>query len=99
VTRPGHTAGVDDEFPTGEWHVERVGGLLPPLGVSKRIGDRHGVTYLFGVPVARFSRAGHSLIYDRLPIRDRLTRLPDGSWLGSGMLLGWEFCRFRLRPR
>ena len=34
----------------GEWRVQRVDGLLPPWGISKRIGPAGGVTRLFGVP-------------------------------------------------
>ena len=87
----------------GRWKVRRESGLLPPRGVSKRIGAGSGWTLLLGLPVAPFrvERAGEgrTLRYRLLPIRDELSLRADGSWAGRGLLLGREFCRFRLEPR
>jgi hypothetical protein len=88
----------------GRWKVRRESGLLPPRGVSKRIGPGSGWTLLLGLPVASFrvERAGGetcTLRYRLLPIRDELSLRADGSWAGRGLLLGREFCRFRLEPR
>jgi hypothetical protein len=82
--------------PPGEWRVVRSGGLLPPIGLSKRIGVDQGETRLLGIPIGTFDIAGRSLIYRSWPVRDRLERLPDGSWEGRGLVLGLPFCRFRL---
>ena len=68
----------------GTWRVERTGGLLPPFGLSKRIEGGRGWTLAAGIPLA--------------PFRDELEPGPDGSWQGRGLLLGHEFCRFRLIP-
>ena len=80
---------------TGRWRVERVGGLLPP-GLRKRIGRDGGSTRLGPLPVAVFRVRGRTLDYRLLPVRDELTPSGDGRWVGRGVLLGWEFCRFRL---
>jgi hypothetical protein len=86
----------DDETEVaGRWRVERVGGLLPP-GLRKRIGRNGGSTRLGPVPLARFRVRGRTLDYQLLPLRDELMPAGDGSWLGRGLLLGREFCRFRL---
>ncbi|MBF5043897.1 hypothetical protein FGE12_15965 [Aggregicoccus sp. 17bor-14] len=90
----------------GRWYVRRVSGLLPP-GVTKRIGVGSGWTLLLGLPVAPFRVLGAQgapsadrvLRYRVLPIRDELSPRADGSWEGRGLLLGLEFCRFRLEPR
>jgi hypothetical protein len=82
---------------SGSYRVERISGLLPP-GLGKTIDGDRGVTTLAGKPLARFGTAGRSLIYDWLPVRDRLEREPDGSWTGRGIVAGVEFCRFRLVP-
>jgi hypothetical protein len=78
------------------YRVERVSGLLPPWGIGKRIQGDRGVTTVLGVPVASFTRVGDTLIYDWLPVRDRLTRDGDG-WRGEALLGDMPFCRFRLR--
>jgi hypothetical protein len=83
----------------GDWRVVRERGLLPPFGVSKRIGPHEGDTRLLGVPVGRFEIVGRSLIYRSWPVRDRLVRRIDGTWQGYGMLFGVPFCRFRLERR
>jgi hypothetical protein len=80
----------------GRWRVERVGGWIPPAGVRKRIERGRGSTRLAGVPVGLFAVRGTSLVYRVLPVRDELEPLPDGTWAGRGLLLGREFCRFRL---
>ena len=85
--------------PPGVWRVIRRGGLLPPLGISKRIGVDQGETRLLGIPVGTFDVAGRSLVYRSWPVRDRLERLPDGTWEGQGLLFGVPFCRFRLERR
>ena len=79
----------------GRWRVERVGGLLPP-GLRKRIRLTGGSTRLGPVPLALFRVRGRTLDYRLLPLRDELTPAGDGTWLGRGLLLGREFCRFRL---
>jgi hypothetical protein len=85
---------------TGRWRVRRISGLLPPLGVTKRIGPRGGRTLLFGIPVGRFVVDGLRFVYTRWPIVDVLA--PSGarsdSFDGEGRLFGRRFCRFRLEP-
>ena len=80
----------------GAWRVERLSGLLPPRILRKRIDDESGWTLLGPVPLAFFRRRGTTLDYVALPVRDELTRREDGQWIGRGLLLGREFCRFRL---
>ena len=83
----------------GVWRVEREGGVLPPVGVSKRIFGPSGWTLLGGVPAAPFDvtveRDRAVLDYLGIPLRDELTPTEDG-WEGRGLLRGREFCRFRL---
>jgi hypothetical protein len=81
---------------TGTYRVERVSGVLPPWGIGKQIRGDRGFTTVLGVPVASFTRVGDTLIYDWLPVRDRLTRDGDG-WRGEGIVGGIRFCSFRLR--
>ncbi len=91
------------------FRVIRVSGVLWP-GFSKRL-DAHrrcGVTYLWGIPVGRFTveqrraavdlPAGINLVYTRWPIIDRLVARSDGSFDGEGTIAGRRFCRFRLVP-
>ena len=85
----------------GVWRVEREAGALPPFGLSKRIFGPSGWTLVAGVPAAHFRvRRGQkgraTLDYVGFPVTDVLTARPDGSWGGRGLLLGREFCRFRL---
>jgi hypothetical protein len=80
----------------GEWRVERKSGLLPPLGLTKRIGEGRGVTLAFGVPVAWFRVEGSVLVYRGLPVRDVLTRIDEDTFSGEGRVLDRTFCRFRL---
>jgi hypothetical protein len=83
----------------GDWLVRRVSGLLPPRGLSKRIGGRSGSTRLGRLPLAPFRVDDGALVYRWLPVRDELTPLGDGTWAGRGLVFGREFCRFRLvRP-
>ena len=76
--------------------MERESGLLPPLGLTKSIHDGSGWTAAAGVPIAPFRVAGTTLVYRGWPVRDELRPRADGSWDGRGMLLGREFCTFRL---
>ena len=83
---------------SGTWKVRRESGLLPPVGLSKRIGGQRGVTRVLRLPVAPFRVEGHTLRYRGLPVRDELSPRADGTWAGRGLLFGREFCRFRLVP-
>jgi hypothetical protein len=80
----------------GAWRVEREAGLLPPFGLSKTIRGGGGWTRAAGLPVAPFRVAGTTLVYRGWPVRDELSERADGTWAGRGLLLGREFCRFRL---
>ena len=80
----------------GTWTVERVSGLLPPFGLSTRIAGGRGWTRAAGVPVAAFRLDGTTLVYRVWPIRDELEPAADGAWNGRGLVLGRQFCRFRL---
>ena len=83
----------------GEWLVRRVSGFLPPVGIRKRIGARSGSTRVGRIPVAAFRVSGLLLDYRWLPVKDELEGLEGGMWQGRGLVLGREFCRFRLvRP-
>jgi hypothetical protein len=80
----------------GRWRVQRLSGMLPPVGLHKRIGSGSGWTELGRLPVARFRIRGQTLDYVLWPLRDELEPGPHGDWLGRGLLFGREFCRFRL---
>jgi hypothetical protein len=80
----------------GHWRVERESGLLPPFGLTKAINGDTGWTRAGGVPVAPFRVEGTTLVYRAWPLRDELAPRPDGSWAGRSLVLGREFCRFRL---
>ena len=85
----------------GVWRVERVAGVLPPFGLSKRVFGGSGWTLVGGLPAAHFKvrkeEAGQAVLdYLGWPVRDEVLPLEDGSWEGRGLLLGREFCRFRL---
>jgi hypothetical protein len=83
---------------TGWFKVGWVSGLLPPIGVTKRLDEGRGCTYLFGIPFGRFVVSGRRFIYDFWPIIDELEpELEDGGVVGRGRLFGaLTFCRFRL---
>ena len=80
----------------GSWRVERIGGLLPPAGVRKRIGRTGGSTRLGPLPMGFFRVRGRTLDYAGWPIRDELSPAPGGEWVGRGLVFGREFCTFRL---
>jgi hypothetical protein len=85
----------------GIWRVEREAGALPPFGLTKRIFGDGGWTLVAGLPAAHFrvhrrNGQGATLDYLGLPVKDELTPREDGTWGGRGLLLGREFCRFRL---
>jgi len=84
-------AGLD-----GVWRVEREAGVLPPFGVTKRIFGESGWTLLAGLPAAHFHVRGTRLEYVGWPVVDVLTPRGDGGWDGRGLMLGREFCRFRM---
>lgn len=80
----------------GSWHVERVSGWLLPFGLRKEVAESRGSTRLGSLPIAFFDVRGRTLRYRGLPVRDELAPMPDGTWLGRGLVFGREFCRFRL---
>jgi hypothetical protein len=79
---------------SGDWRIERVSGILPP-GLRKHIRGEAGSTRLGRLPLAFFRVRGRTLDYVGWPVRDELEPTAGG-WLGRGLLLGREFCRFRL---
>ena|SRR5215210_5636292 len=89
----------------GDWRVERLGGLLPPMiGIWKRIHGDRGQTRIGPLwPGAPFRlvqrREGHVALVYRPPLWglvDELSAEADGSWLGRAMLGGRELGRFRM---
>ena len=72
----------------GTWRVERESGLIPPVGVTKRIGRDSGWTLVGGLPVAYFWVRATTLDYLGCPIRDELVREADGSGLVEGSCSG-----------
>jgi ferritin-like metal-binding protein YciE len=83
----------------GVWHVERRGGLLPPLGDMRKLihGDR-GVTRL-GPLRMPFEVRGYELHY-REPFRgfvDVLEAVDQDRVRGRATFLGREYGRFELR--
>jgi ferritin-like metal-binding protein YciE len=90
----------------GDWRVERLSGLLPPMtGVRKRIrGDRgeSRIGLLPGWPFRVERREGRvALIYDPpfSALVDELQAGAHGSWLGRSTLGGRELGRFRMSRR
>jgi hypothetical protein len=82
---------------TGTFRVRRLSGLLPPIGVTKRIEESTGVTCLFNVPVGKFRVIGRRLVYSWWPIIDDIDGEDGRGLLGRGRLWGvLTFCRFRL---
>ena len=89
----------------GEWKVERMGGLLPPMiGVRKTICGGAGETRVGPLPVwpfrAKRTFESVDLVYRRpfSTFVDEMRREPDGSWLGRMTFLGLELGRFRMTP-
>ena len=89
----------------GEWKVERLAGLLPPIiGIRKTIRGGDGETRIGPVPVwpfrAKRSFESVDLVYRRpfSTFVDEVRREPDGSWLGRMTFLGLELGRFRMTP-
>jgi hypothetical protein len=82
----------------GDWNVERIGGLLPPLiGVWKRIEAGRGETRLGPLPGVPFRVEGRTLRY--LPplhyFVDVLEPEADG-FRGAATFRGRLFGRFRM---
>ena len=89
----------------GDWKVERMGGLLPPMiGVRKTIRGGAGETRVGPLPVwpfrAKRTFESVDLVYRRpfSTFVDEVRREPDGSWLGRMTFLGLELGRFRMTP-
>jgi hypothetical protein len=85
----------------GEWDVERLGGMLPPLrGVRKRIEGDRGWTAVGPLPGVPFDVRGLELRY-RFPFSAFVDVLePDGAgFRGRGTAFGREYGTFRLRRR
>jgi hypothetical protein len=80
----------------GHWRVERTSGLLPPVGLRKRIGRGRGWTTLGPLPLAAFRVHGRTLDYILWPVKDELAEGENEEWIGRGLIFGREFCRFRL---
>jgi hypothetical protein len=88
----------------GLWQVERTGGLLPPMvGVLKRIEGAQGETRIGSLIGWTFSveprGEGFAMVY-RPPFSafvDEVRLGPGDSWVGSSLLDGREFGRFRMR--
>jgi ferritin-like metal-binding protein YciE len=88
---------------TGDWRVERLDGLLPPMvGVRKRIYGDHGETWLGPLPGWPFRverREGRVALTYRVPFSvlvDELRAGANDSWLGRSTLGGCELGRFRM---
>jgi hypothetical protein len=81
----------------GEWKVERVSGLLPPLlGVRKRIEGGRGETAIGRLRGVPFDVVGLELRYPGGWFVDVLE--PDGGgYAGRALLRGREYGRFRMR--
>jgi hypothetical protein len=83
----------------GDWNVERVSGLLPPLlGLRKRIHGDRGETALGALPGVPFRVDGLRLRYPR-PLGAFVDVLePDAEgYRGRATFRGREYGRFRLR--
>jgi ferritin-like metal-binding protein YciE len=87
----------------GDWRVERLGGLLPPMvGVRKRIRGDRGETRagpLPGWPFRVERRGGRVALVYGAPFSglvDEVRAQPDGSLLGRSVLAGRELGRFRM---
>ena len=87
----------------GDWRVERVDGLLPPMvGVWKRIRGDGGETCVGPLPAWPFRverREGYVALVYRPPFSafvDELRAGPAGTWLGRATLGGRGLGRFRM---
>ena len=87
----------------GEWRVERLGGLLPPMvGIWKRVHGARGETWFGILPVWPFRierRVDRVVLVYRSPFSrliDELWPEASGSWLGRTMLGNLELGRFRM---
>ena len=87
----------------GDWRVERLDGLLPPMiGVRKRIRGDRGETRIGNLPGWRFRverrEGGVALIYHPpfSALVDELLPGDRGSWLGRSTLGGRELGRFSM---
>jgi hypothetical protein len=82
----------------GDWRVERVSGVLPPVSISKHVQGTSGVTRVgpFRIP---FRVVGTTLRY-RPPLNAFADELEPGDegFLGRATVLGREYARFRLVP-
>jgi ferritin-like metal-binding protein YciE len=87
----------------GDWRVERLGGLLPPMvGVWKRIRGERGETHLG--PLLRYPfrverRGGRPALVYRPPFSalvDELSGEDGDLWLGRATLGGRTLGRFRM---
>ena len=83
----------------GVWAVDRVSGVLPPLGgCVKRIHGDQGTTEFPRFPGMPFEVRGLELHY-RPPFALLVDKLEpqNGGYLGHATMLGREFGQFRLR--
>ena len=88
----------------GDWRVERLGGLLPPMvGVWKRIRGYRGETRVGPLPGWPFRverREGHVALIYAPPFSGLVDEVravsDDDSWLGRTKLGGRELGRFRM---
>lgn len=82
----------------GDWRVERLSGLLPPLPMRKHIEGTSGVTRIGPLRIP-FRVVGTTLRY-RPPLQafvDELEASGEG-FVGRATILGKEYARFRLVP-
>jgi hypothetical protein len=87
----------------GEWRIERLGGLLPPMvGIRKRIRGARGETRLAILPLWPFRverRTGRVALAYSPPLSllvDELRPEARGSWLGRTVIGSLELGRFRM---
>ena len=85
----------------GEWELQRLAGVLPPLvGIRKRIRGERGATVLPGGLPVPFAVVGHELRY-RPPfsmVVDVLEPDRDG-WHGRTTVFGRTVGEFRMSRR
>jgi ferritin-like metal-binding protein YciE len=87
----------------GDWRVEHLGGVLPPMvGVRKRIRGEGGETRVGPLVIWHFRierRDERAALVYRAPFSslvDELEAAADGSILGRSVLAGRELGRFRM---